>query len=107
MPKVARAPKGSPRVTIKPQSSPTPVESSASSLTDLSPPESVSGDEDSNGEDDLVYHTDSLTSHPPDSSSISADILPAEASNNIPIVLQRVNLALSCPYGRLWSYIQQ
>ena len=35
--KVARAPMGSPRVTTKPQDSPTPAEPSASSLTDLSP----------------------------------------------------------------------
>ena len=49
-PQVARAPKGSPRSTTKPQVSPTPAELSASSLTDLSPPESISGDEDSNGE---------------------------------------------------------
>ena len=40
-------------------------------MTDLSPPESISGDEDSNGEDDLVYNTDSLTSHTTASSSTS------------------------------------
>ena len=51
MPKVARAPKGSPRFTTKTQDSLIPAEPSASSLTDLSPPESISGEEDSNGED--------------------------------------------------------
>ena len=51
-PKVARAPKGSPRVTTEPQGSPTPAEPSASTLTDHSPTESISGDEDSNGEEE-------------------------------------------------------
>ena len=37
MPKVARVPKGSPRVTTKPQDSPTPVDPNASSLTNPSP----------------------------------------------------------------------
>ena len=83
-PKVARAPKGSPRVTTKPQGSPTPAEPSASTLTDHSPPESISGDEDSNGEEEITYNTDSLTSHTTASSSTSADILSAEASNSIP-----------------------
>ena len=77
---VVRAPKGSPRSTTKPQISPTPAEGSASSLTDLSPPESIAGDEDSNGENAF----DSLTSHTTTSSSISADMLSAEASSNIP-----------------------
>ena len=36
-PQVARAPKGNPRSTTKPQDSNTPAEPSASSLTDLSP----------------------------------------------------------------------
>ena len=83
-PRVARAPTGSPRFTTKPQGSPTPAEPSASSLSDHSPPESVSGDEDSNGEDEITYNTDSLTSHTTASSSTSADILSAEASNSIP-----------------------
>ena len=69
MPKVARVPKGSPRVTTKPQVSPTPADPNASSLIVPSPPESISGDEDSNGEDDLLYNTDSLTSHTTASSS--------------------------------------
>ena len=73
MPKVARAPKGSPRVTTKPQDSLTPAVPNASSLTDHSPPESISGDEDSNGEDEIEYITDSLTSHTTASSSTSAD----------------------------------
>ena len=46
MPKVAR-------VTTKPQDSPTPADPSASSLTVPSPPESISGDSNSNGEDVL------------------------------------------------------
>ena len=83
-PKVARVPKGSPRVTTKPQSSPTPAEPSAPPLTDHSPPESISGDEDSNGEEEATYNTDSLTSHTTASSSTSADILSAEASNSLP-----------------------
>ena len=83
-PKVARAPKGSPRVTTKPQGSPTPAEPSASSLSDHTPPESISGDEDSNGEEEITYNTDSLTSHTTASSSTSADILSVEASNSIP-----------------------
>ena len=81
---MARAPKGSPRVTTKPQGSPTPAELSVSSLSDHSPPESISGDEDSNGEDEITYNTDSLTSHTTASSSTSGDILSAEASNSIP-----------------------
>ena len=85
-PKVARAPKGRPRVTTKPQGSPTPAEHSASSLSDHSSPESISGDEDSNGEDEITYNTDSLTSHTTTSSSTSADILSAEASNSIPLM---------------------
>ena len=51
-PKVARAPKRSPRVTTKPQGSPTPAEPSASSFTDHSPPESISGDGDSDEEEE-------------------------------------------------------
>ena len=42
-PQVARAPKGIPRSTTKPQDSPTPAEPSASSLTDLSPPNLFQG----------------------------------------------------------------
>ena len=83
-PKVARAPKRSPRVTTKPQGSPTPAEPSASSLTDHSPPESISGDGDSDEEEEMTYNTDSLTSHTTASSSTSADILSAEASNSLP-----------------------
>ena len=75
MPKVARLPKGSPRVTTKPQDSLTPAVPSASSLTDHSPPESISGDEDSNREDEIEYNTDSLTSHTTASSSTSADYI--------------------------------
>ena len=86
---MARVPKRSPRVTTKPQGSPTPAEPSASPLTDHSPPEGspkphISGDEDSNGEEEATYNTDSLTSHTTASSSTSADILSAEASNSLP-----------------------
>ena len=83
-PKVARAPKRSPRVTTKPQGSHTPAESSASPLTDHSPPESISGDGDSDEEEETFYNTDSLTSHTTASSSTSADILSAEASHHTP-----------------------
>ena len=49
MPKVARVPKGRPRVTTKPQASPSPVDPNASSMIIPSPPVSISGDEGSNG----------------------------------------------------------
>ena len=84
MPKVAKGPKGSPRVTSKPQDSLTPAVPSVSSLPDHSPHESISGDEDSNGEDEIEYNTDSLTSHTTASSSTSADMLSAEASSIVP-----------------------
>ena len=80
-PQVARTPKGSP---TKPPGSPTPAEHSASSLTDHSPPESSSGEEDSNEEEEITYNTGSLTSHTTASSSTSADMLSAEASNRTP-----------------------
>ena len=83
MPKVARVPKGSPRVTTNPHDSLTPAGPYASSLTDTSSPESISGNEDNNGEDDVVYNTDSLTSHTTASSTTSAGMLSAEASDSI------------------------
>ena len=79
--KVARAPRGSP---TKPQGSLPPAELSASSLTDHSPPESSSGEEDSNEEEEITYNTGFLTSHTTASSSTSADMLSAEASNSTP-----------------------
>ena len=96
MPKVARVPKGSPRFTTKPQVSPTPADQNASPLSVQSLPESISGDEDSNWEDELLYNTDSLTSHTTASSSSSADMLSVEASNIIPPSVTEVNLAPSC-----------
>ena len=87
MSKVARVPKGRPRVTTKPQASPTPVDPNASSLITPSPLGSISGDEDSNGEDDL-YNTDSLTSHTTASNSTSADILSVDASSIPPSVTE-------------------
>ena len=98
MPKVARVPKGSPRVTTKPQDSPTPADPHASSLTVPSPPESISGDEDSNGEDDLEYNTDSLTSHTTASSSTSVDMLSVGASNCIPPSLTESKFSTIMPY---------
>ena len=98
MPKVARAPKGSPRVTTKPQDSLTSAVPNASSLTDHSPPESISGDEDSNGEDEIEYNTDSLTSHTTASSSTSADILSAEASNSIPHSINESQFSTVMPH---------
>ena len=80
-PQAARAPRGSP---TQPPGSPTPAEPSASSLTDHSPPESISGEEDSNEEEEITYNTGSLTSHTTASSSTSADMLSAEASNSTP-----------------------
>ena len=98
MPKVATVPKGSPRVTTKPQDSLTPAEPSASSLTDLSPPESISGDEDSNEEEDIEYNADSLTSHTTASSSTSADILSAGASSSIPHSITASQFSTVMPY---------
>ena len=83
MPKVVRTSKGRPMLATKPQASPTPVDQNASSMIIQSPPESISGDDDSNGEDDL-YNTDSLTSHTTASNSTSADTLSVEASSSIP-----------------------
>ena len=95
MPKVTRVPKGRPRVTTKPQASPTPVDPNVSLMIIPSPPESTSGVEDSNGEDDL-YNIDPLTSHTTASNSTSPDILSVEASSSIPLALLRVNLAQLC-----------
>ena len=80
-PQVDKAPRGSP---TKPPGSLPPAEHSASSLIDHSPPESSSGEEDSNGEEEITYNTGSLTSHTTASSSTSADMLSAEASNRTP-----------------------
>ena len=80
-PQAARAPKGNP---TKPPGSPSPAEHSASSVTDHSPPESSSGEEDSIEEGEITYNTGSLTSHTTASSSTSADMLSAEASNRTP-----------------------
>ena len=98
MPKVARVLKGSPRVTTKPQDSPTPADPNASSLTDPSPPESISGEEDNNGEDDLVYNTDSLTSHTTASSSTSADMLSVEATNSTTPSVTESKFSTIMPY---------
>ena len=100
---MARAHKGSPRVTTKPQGSPTPAEPSASSLTDHSPPESISGNEDSNGEEEITYNTDSLTSHTTARSSTSADILSAEASNSIPHMSDSVT---ECQFSTVMPYME-
>ena len=97
MPKVARVPKGRPRVTTKPQASPTPVDSIASLMIIPSPPESISGDEDSNGEDEL-YNTDSLTSHTTASNSTSADILSVDASSRIPPGVSESKFSTIMPY---------
>ena len=90
--------RGSPRITTKPQDSLTPAGPNASSLTDPSPPESISGDEDSNGEDDVVYNTDSLTSHTTASSSTSADMLSAEASNSVSPSITESKFSTIMPY---------
>ena len=94
MPKVARVPKGRPRSTTKPKSGPTQQKEAsvvadasadlkASSMTSPSSPVSISGDEHSDGEDDM-YNTDSLTSHTTASNSTSTDILSVKASSSIP-----------------------
>ena len=93
-PHVARDPKGSPESTTEPQVGLTPAELKASSLTDLSPSESISGEEDSNGEN--VF--DSLTSHTTASSSTSADIMSAEASSNIPHSITESPFSAVMPY---------
>ena len=93
-PQVARAPKGSPESTTEPQVSLTPAELSASSLTDLSPSDSISGEEDSNGENAF----DSLTSHTTASSSTSADMMSAEASSNIPHSITESQFSAVMPY---------
>ena len=80
-PQMAKAPRGSP---TKPPGSLSPAEHSPFSLIDHSPPESSSGKEDSNGEEEITYNTGSLTSHTTASSSTSADMLSAEASNRTP-----------------------
>ena len=98
MPKVASVPKGRPRVTAKPQASPTPVDPNASSLIIPSPPESISGDEDSNEEDELLYNTDSLTSHTTANNSTSADILSVEASSSIPPSVTESQFSTITPY---------
>ena len=97
MPKVARVPKGRPRVTTQSQASPTPVDPNASSLIIPSPPESISGDEDSNGEDDL-YNTDSLSSHTIASNSTSVDILLVETSSSIPPSVTESKFSTIMPY---------
>ena len=98
IPKVARVPKGSPRVTTKPQVSLTPADPNAYSLIVPSPPDSISGDEDSNGEDDLSYNTDSLTSYTTASSSTSAYMLSVEASNSIPPSVTESKFSTIMPY---------
>ena len=77
-PQVTKAPRVSP---AKPPSSPLPAEHSASSRLDHSPLESSSGEEGSNEEEEITFNTGSLTSHTTASSSTSADMLTAEASN--------------------------
>ena len=98
MPKVAKVSKGSPRVTTKPQASLIPADPNASSLIVPLPPESISGDEDSNGEDDLSYNTDSLTFHTTASGSTSADMLSVEASNSIPSSVTESKFSTIMPY---------
>ena len=67
-------------------------------MTVLFPPESISGDEDSNGEDDIVYNTDSLTSHTTANSSTSSDILSVETSNSIPHSITESQFSTVMPY---------
>ena len=98
MPKVVRVPKGSPRVNTKPQDGPTPADPNASSLTDPSPPESLSREEDSNGEDDFVYNADSLTSHTTASSFTSADMLSVEATNSTTPSVPESRFSTIMPY---------
>ena len=98
MPKVARVPKGSSRVTTKPQDSLTPAGLHASSLTDPSPLNQFQGMRIVMGEDDVVYNTDSLTSHTTASSTTSADMLSAEASDSISPSIIESNFSTVMPY---------
>ena len=108
MPKVARVPKGRLWSTTKPKSGSTQqkeasvvadasVDLKASSMTIPSSPESISGDEDSDEEDDM-YNTDSLTSHTTASNSTSADILSLEASSNMPPSVSESQFSTIMPY---------
>ena len=97
IPQVDRTFKGRPRVTTKPQASPTSVEPNACSFINPSPPESISGDESSNREDDLL-NTDSLTSHTTASNSTSPDILSVEASSSILPSVTESKVSISMPY---------
>ena len=108
MTKVDRTPKERCRSTTKPQSSPTQqkeasvvadvsADQKASSMTVPSSPESMSGDEDSDGEDDL-YNTDSLSSHTIASNSTSADMLSVEASSSIPPSVFESKFSTIMPY---------
>ena len=111
MPKVARAPKERPRSTTKPKLSPT-QQKEASVVTDASAdprassktmpfsPESISEDEDSDGEE---MYTDSLTSHTTASNSSSADLLTStastvEASSSIPTSVSESQFSTVMPY---------
>ena len=90
-PCVARAPKGGPPNTPKPQDDLTSVESEASLMTDLS---FHSVEEDSNEEN--AY--DSLTSHTTTSSSTSADIQSAETNTPIPHSITETQFSTVMPY---------
>ena len=93
-PHMVRVPKGSPESTTEPQVGLTPAELKASSLTDLSPSDSTSEEEGSNGENAF----DSLTSHTTASSSTSADMMSAEASSNIPHSITESQFSAVMPY---------
>ena len=96
MPKVARVPKRRPSITTKQQASPTPVDPNASSLIIPSPPESVSGDEDSNGR--MICCT-TLTLLPPTQQPVIPPLLTYCQQRLVvvyPPVLLKVNLAPLC-----------
>ena len=96
MPKVARTIKRRPRVTTKPQASPTPVDPNASSLIIPSPLNLYQGMRIVMGGD--VYNTDSLTSHTTASNSTSADILSVEASSSVPPSVTESKFSTIMPY---------
>ena len=93
-PHVARTPKGSPKNTVEPQDDLTSAEPEAFLITDLSPSDSSSEEEDSNVEN--AY--DSLTSNTTASSSTSADIQSAEASTNTPHSITESQFSAFMPY---------
>ena len=90
-PCVTRAPKGGPRSIFKPQDDLTPVESEASSVTDLSFHSLDGGSNEEN-----AY--DSLSSHTTASSSTSADFQSTETNSPVPDSITESQISIVMPY---------